>query len=637
MNPKISVIVPVYNVESFIEEALDSLLNQTFINEIEVLMIDDESKDNSRYIIEKYALDYDNFHAFHKSNGGPGVARNYGLDRAKGEFIYFMDSDDYLVPDALEKLYGYAIGNDLEVVTSNFVRFNQNKSWEHPIGEFIYSDIGNVEHTSLYEYPNLSWDMTLWNKVYRRDFLENNNIRFFDRDVLFEDNLFSNEVLIKSAKVGILNEYLYCWRRGSIGSSLTQSYYIDRGRDLLEMISLVMDLLSSIDDEVVLDKKYLKLLVIDLPYFVEGIHNYPKQTHEDIFKYVYDMVNRVPERYFSNLNTYYSTLYDIILNRDWDDLLLLVKINKRNPVIPKDLNEKYKKQLDFKKDAIDEKMKVFATKITFDEKQMIMKLNPFIYYLGNKITSNLSFKIVNSDYGEIDIDPQYFKGTTLNVPYDLLKCGVNRILATYSGKDMQKSRYVFAGLKKMHETEDYDFEICFDKTEDLKIIKREKNNNELIITDIELNDGVFRFTGKYNGKTDSVVMNDQLSFAQFSSAIDYLSDDEFIFEIDYAEFLKAPIKNWTIKSYGNYSKINVQNQKQFIDEKYIITIENYGNSIQCRLELYDSVEMMNKLNREVLSLKDKNDSLKEKNIKLTNKIEEFKSRKVVRLMDKIKR
>ena len=94
MNPKISVIVPVYNVESFIEEALDSLLNQTFINEIEVLMIDDESKDNSRYIIEKYALDYDNFHAFHKSNGGPGVARNYGLDRAKGEFIYFMDSDD---------------------------------------------------------------------------------------------------------------------------------------------------------------------------------------------------------------------------------------------------------------------------------------------------------------------------------------------------------------------------------------------------------------------------------------------------------------------------------------------------------------------------------------------------------------
>ena len=124
-------------------------------------MIDDESKDNSRYIIEKYALDYDNFHAFHKSNGGPGVARNYGLDRAKGEFIYFMDSDDYLVPDALEKLYDYAIGNDLEVVTSNFVRFNQNKSWEHPIGEFIYSDIGNVEHTSLYEYPNLSYSTNI--------------------------------------------------------------------------------------------------------------------------------------------------------------------------------------------------------------------------------------------------------------------------------------------------------------------------------------------------------------------------------------------------------------------------------------------------------------------------------------------
>ena len=79
-NPKISVIVPVYNVEDYLEDALDSIVNQTF-NDIEVLMIDDGSTDNSRYIIEKYALDYDNFYAFHKENEGLPITRNYGLIR----------------------------------------------------------------------------------------------------------------------------------------------------------------------------------------------------------------------------------------------------------------------------------------------------------------------------------------------------------------------------------------------------------------------------------------------------------------------------------------------------------------------------------------------------------------------------
>ena len=84
MNPKISVVVPVYNVERYLEYALNSLVQQTFIDDIEVLMIDDGSTDNSRYIMEKYALDYENFHAYHKENEGLSITRNYGLKLAKG-------------------------------------------------------------------------------------------------------------------------------------------------------------------------------------------------------------------------------------------------------------------------------------------------------------------------------------------------------------------------------------------------------------------------------------------------------------------------------------------------------------------------------------------------------------------------
>ena len=93
---KISVILPIYNVEDYLEETLDCLLNQTIISDIEVLMIDDGSTDNSRYIIEKFALDYENFHAYHKVNEGQGIARNYGLQFAKGEYVHFLDSDDYI-------------------------------------------------------------------------------------------------------------------------------------------------------------------------------------------------------------------------------------------------------------------------------------------------------------------------------------------------------------------------------------------------------------------------------------------------------------------------------------------------------------------------------------------------------------
>ena len=75
-----------YNGQEYIREQLDSIVNQTMLENIEVIMIDDGSIDNSRYIIEKYALDYDNFHAYHKENEGQGIARNYGLNLAKGEF-----------------------------------------------------------------------------------------------------------------------------------------------------------------------------------------------------------------------------------------------------------------------------------------------------------------------------------------------------------------------------------------------------------------------------------------------------------------------------------------------------------------------------------------------------------------------
>ena len=206
-NPKISVIVPVYNVEDYLEDALDSIVNQTF-NDIEVLMIDDGSTDNSRYIIEKYALDYDNFYAFHKENEGLPITRNYGLKFAKGEYVHFMDSDDFLINDAFEKMYDCASKYNSDVVTTNFYRYNNNKTWFHLISEYVFNDLeSNLYNINLNQYHNLIWDMSPCNKIYKKDFLDQNNINFVDKRVIFEDNIFSTEVYIKAKTVSVLKAY----------------------------------------------------------------------------------------------------------------------------------------------------------------------------------------------------------------------------------------------------------------------------------------------------------------------------------------------------------------------------------------------------------------------------------------------
>ena len=109
---KVSVIVPVYNTEKYLKKCLDSLVHQT-LKEIEIILINDGSTDNSQKIIDEYVLKYPKlFKVFSQKNSGQAVARNLGIKNSKGEFIAFADSDDYLEIDAYEKAYNYAVKNN---------------------------------------------------------------------------------------------------------------------------------------------------------------------------------------------------------------------------------------------------------------------------------------------------------------------------------------------------------------------------------------------------------------------------------------------------------------------------------------------------------------------------------------------
>ena len=203
---KVSVIVPVYNVEAYLEKCLDSLVNQT-LKDIEIIVVDDGSPDNSEKIIKKYAKEYQCIKAFKKENGGLSDARNYGIKKATGEYLAFVDSDDYVTTDMYEKMYEKAVSGNFDMVVCDLdyvypdrvVRAYSN----------LKTDTTDIKKTMLNIYPSA------WNKIFKRKLF---NELEFKKGVWFEDVEFIYRMLPKIKTIGVIHEpfYEYLQREGSI-------------------------------------------------------------------------------------------------------------------------------------------------------------------------------------------------------------------------------------------------------------------------------------------------------------------------------------------------------------------------------------------------------------------------------------
>ena len=204
----ISIIIPVYNVEKFIRQCLDSILSQSYKN-YEVILIDDKSKDSSLDIIREYEKKYSNFFVIeNKKNSGPGASRNKGIDKAKGEYIMFIDSDDYIEPNTLEDAFNAAKKYDADVVRYDFSR-----------------SISNIEYADRKLYPKLK-EKTIevdinkgdyflletagpCNKLFKRSLIGDSR---FPVGIYFEDLPFIISNILKAKKIVYLNEVLYRYR-----------------------------------------------------------------------------------------------------------------------------------------------------------------------------------------------------------------------------------------------------------------------------------------------------------------------------------------------------------------------------------------------------------------------------------------
>ena len=238
--PKISIIVPCYKVEKYLPRCVDSLLNQTLAG-VEIILVDDESPDNCPRLCDELSLKHPNIKVVHKKNGGLGLARNSGMEIAEGEYVAFVDSDDYVERNMMETLYGECKSENLDVVFSEFNTDEYPGYRVIPHKERVYQGdeieclkldfIGaEPEYTSSVKY-----EPSACKGLYSLSLIKKHGIHFLsEREFITEDVLFNLEVLNVSKRVKLVpfQFYHYCLN----GGSLTHTYRADRWEKNCKMV-----------------------------------------------------------------------------------------------------------------------------------------------------------------------------------------------------------------------------------------------------------------------------------------------------------------------------------------------------------------------------------------------------------------
>lgn len=227
--PKVSIIVPVYNTERYLPQCVDSILSQTF-TDFELLLIDDGSKDDSGKICDEYALKDCRVKVFHKDNGGVSSARNIGLDNAKGEWVTFCDSDDWLGSQYLESLVE---NSDADMIMASFDYVGKNEDWDTSISNRYY----RKEEVKFFldRYIHTVALCGSCCKLFKREFIDKQ--RFKNNISSKEDTIFVFEYLYKITSVRTIESWEYHYRRGVDDSLSVRKLPLAQYRDIIKEYS----------------------------------------------------------------------------------------------------------------------------------------------------------------------------------------------------------------------------------------------------------------------------------------------------------------------------------------------------------------------------------------------------------------
>lgn len=260
MSELISIIVPVYNVEKYVSNCLDSLIKQTYFN-IEIIIIDDGSTDNSGTICDMYALNDKRIKVIHTKNRGLSAARNEGLHNSNGDYIGFIDSDDWLSENTIEILYNLLVNNNSDFsvcgIIDEYIKptekiKNNNNSYHIVNKKDIYKKI--IDDKNFYGY--------VWNKLFKRNIIESENLIFDEKLLSCEDIDFLVKYVVKSNVAVYTTEKLYHYRHHS--NSMTGDFtYNERKLSILDAYEHIIPIYKEYCEEYInkIYSNYLKIAI----------------------------------------------------------------------------------------------------------------------------------------------------------------------------------------------------------------------------------------------------------------------------------------------------------------------------------------------------------------------------------------
>ena len=582
MKTRISVIIPVYNVEEFLNECVDSVLDQSINNmeltdgyerNLQILLIDDGSTDDSAIIAKKYAEKYDNIEYIYEENQGLGHARNYGCEFAEGDYIIFLDSDDFISPKAYESMYKLAVKHDSDMTIGGVWRFSSHGYWRSTIHEIAFS--GTKECTHITENPELFYDTTAWNKLIKRSFWDKYNFKF-PEGILYEDIPVTMPMHYLANNVSIVYEHCYSWRiREGLSKSITQTTDDKKNLvDRLYVMSLVDEFFKeNVNDEELIRTKDAKWLKIDLMIFIDKLKSVTeeesKETIDILCEYIDNNIN--PES-FDYLNELEELKYKYLLDKDFKKLVDFLNFesydlkNKelylKDSHIMRDCDEdlvefdslcldkyvregmiiKYLQSVDYRKEGIEVKGFIIIPGLKdddFDDRE-------YSFYLVNQDSQ----KRIPLEYEDVkigNINSYHFRfknsfsyessGYKVNIPYSTLKdnpdfSGENRILVSFTQEGITHN--VFSGFARNDVKRSSDLRAII-KEDTYFIIKYDLNND--VIIDMHHLDHLY---DKVTAEDDKLCIYSPENYGKVNLYYEKDSiNDEIIIPFDYDEEKKC--------------------------------------------------------------------------------------------------
>ena len=413
MKPRLSVVVPFYNVEDYIGDCLDSLVRQTF-GDFEVILVDDGSRDGSAVVAKSYCDRDSRFRLVAQENQGLGPARNTGVRHAEGEFLAFVDSDDLVSRHAYEIMVRSLDGTGSSFVAGGARRFNNTHgvrpSWVHRI-----PFAKDRPATHVFEFRSLALDRMVWNKVYRRSFWDRFGYEF--PAIRYEDYPVTLKAHIDAVTVDCLAAPVYYWRERESGESITQlKFEYSNLYDRVVSAEMVLDLIDERAPEL-RGPVHGLLAEIDLTSLVLAFSSVPEHEQDKLVQLGQRLARRLDQHLLVKANPFEKLQYGALQSGDVDLLCRLAQFRldgglrggapaRRHPTLPWRYENRYpgledhprvvpRKFYQLPRPSIE--LHNSVTSVRWDQDDLIVRGTAEIRHLVNDHKSTLRMWLVRDD------------------------------------------------------------------------------------------------------------------------------------------------------------------------------------------------------------------------------------------------